>query len=49
MFGVKEQTNVWGREGFLPDFLKLARKNFGPFLYEYFLMKTIFGMKKSFM
>ena len=38
-----------GAKDLCPIFLKLPRKNFGPLLCEYFLMKTVFGMKKVFM
>ena len=38
-----------GAKDFFPNFLKLAQKILGHFLWEYFLMKTVFGMKKVFM
>ena len=37
-----------GAKDFCPNFLKLARKYLDHFLCEYFLMKTVFGMKKIF-
>jgi len=40
---------LWGGKDFCPNLLKLARKNFGPLLWEYFLTKDVFGIKKVFM
>jgi len=37
-----------GAKDFCPNFLKRARKNFGPHLCEYFLVMTVFGIKKGF-
>jgi len=38
-----------GAKDFFPNFLKFARKNFGPLFVRIFLMKTVFGIKKVFM